>query len=108
MPCSDGGPNYSDYVRVEDERNKLNALLCEACGIVDDAKLKTNMSKNLRAWWKKHQREDAERRKREEEKRTLKRLADTAISKLSTEEIEALREAHGLRFTTQKQKRRSK
>lgn len=98
MPCSDGGPNYSDYVAAEREAKKLREMLCEACGIVKDAKLTTNMSAPLRKWWRKHEREDRERRKREAEKAALKKLADKAISKLTSEEIEALREEHGLRF----------
>ena len=105
MPCSDGGPNYSDYVRADRENKKLRELLCEACGIIDDAKLKSNMGMTLRKWWRKHQREDAERRKREEEKAALKKLAGKALGKLTSEEIEALRVEHGLAFSARPRKK---
>ena len=107
MPCSDY-PSDADLAR--DAINRLNKnlepLLCEACGILKDAKLTSNMSAALRKWWKKHEREDRERRKQEQEQETLKKLADKAISKLSSEEIEALREHHGLRFSGKKRTRR--
>lgn len=102
MPCSDGGPSVSDYMQKNKEIDRLRALLCEACGIVDDAKLKVNMGLSLRKWWRKHQREDAERQAREAEKAKLKKLANKAISKLTTDEIEALREQHGLRFDSRR------
>lgn len=107
MPCG-GYPSDAEYQLHQQIRaNKsIEPLLCEACGILKDAKLTSNMSAPLRKWWKKHEREDRERRKQEKEQAALKKLANKAISKLSPEEIEALREHHGLNFKTGRKRSR--
>lgn len=101
MPCNDGGgpwTTYADHSGCHEKIDTLTALLCEACNIVSQTQGGLGfMSKDLRKWWTKHQLEDAERQAEETEKQTLERLADEAMGKLSTQEIEALRSTGRIR-----------
>ena len=72
MPCRDGGPPRRDL--VQERLDRVTALLCEltACVETHNPDLLTAVS-GLPAWWKKHQREDAARVRREEEAKKLRR-----------------------------------
>lgn len=87
MPCR--GPEPWELLPSE-RGPDLTALLCEAAHLIED---KSRMSKDLKAWWNKHEKEDRKRQALENEKNILKRLKSEALSKLTTEEVEALRHA---------------
>lgn len=84
MPCRDDGRAEED---ARKERGLLREMLCEACGIADMAKA----SGQLRQWWTKHQAEDAARRFQADEKAKMENITSLLLTRLSSEEIEALR-----------------
>ena len=107
MPCSDGG--YNDEVRVSrDEVREHDMLEAAMCGILTvleasasgqsldyllgyvDWKEAGIKRKTLETWWKKHEKQDEERRAREAAARDKEQLKASAISKLTAEERAAL------------------
>lgn len=108
MPCSDGG--WSDEVRVSrDEVQEHTMLEAAMCGILTvlekpdrggsnlegilravDWKEAGVKRKTLEIWWKKHKKQDAERRAREAAALNKEQLKASAISKLTAEERAAL------------------
>jgi hypothetical protein len=93
MPCLDGGPSY-EY-ELQARNNRLEAFLCEACNIVIKIykdKALEHMSCDLREWWLAHEAEDNKRRKQKKEQERLAKLQESALGKLTTAEVEALRE----------------
>lgn len=92
MPCNDGyGPSssMSNYANeLERERNTLRALLCEACGMIENGQYE--MSVSLRKWWKAHKRADAKRRQELKEQKILRGIAKKVVGRLTPEEKEAL------------------
>lgn len=96
MPCRDAGDDQ--YVIQDLSRGiaDLRELLCEACHLIKDNDTEALMSVKLRAWWKKHQEDDRRRRNAVEERQRLVTIANSVVGNLSPEEIEALREVHGL------------
>jgi len=107
MPCSDGG--YSDEVRVSrDEVQEHTMLEAAMCGILTvlakndsnndldyffknvDWKEAGVKRKTLEMWWRKHKKQDEERRAREAAARNKEQLKASAINKLTAEERAAL------------------
>ena len=107
MPCSDGG--WSDEVRVSrDEVQEHNMLEAAMCGILTvleasasgqsldyllgyvDWKEAGVKRKTLELWWKKHKKQDEERRAREAAALNKEQLKARAIGKLTAEERAAL------------------
>ena len=103
MPCRD---NWSDphepCRRASDRLDFVTRLLCELCTSLEKEKDgKKLFSKELSLWWSEHQRNDAAR-KRENEQAEKKRregvekmlaenkLREKALQKLTTEERRAL------------------
>lgn len=107
MPCSDGG--YSDEVRVSRDDVREHTMLESAmCGILTalennsvagkldffldtvDWKEAGIKRKTLETWWRKHKKQDDERRAREAAALNKEQLKASAISKLTAEERAAL------------------
>ena len=107
MPCSDGG--WSDEVRVSrDEVQEHKMLEAAMCGILTvlakndsnndldyffknvDWKEAGVKRKTFEMWWKRHKKQDAERRAREAAALNKEQLKASAISKLTAEERAAL------------------
>jgi hypothetical protein len=63
MPCTLTGSREGDLEWYLEQRGeevtKLAQLLCKACTLLDEEKIK--LPKNLKTWWKKHQEIDAQR-----------------------------------------------
>lgn len=86
MPCMDGGPRtdwYQEYV-------KIGRLLCTACRIIAKHGLEGKMTASLAAWWTAHKEEDRKREEREAEERAQDKVRQSALNKLTEEEIMAL------------------
>lgn len=65
MPCRDDYPSsYSQY-DIENAKNvvraELEPLLCEACSLLEDAKVLQSATPELRAWFNKHEKCEEER-----------------------------------------------
>lgn len=60
MPCSDS-QYYSD-LHTQEKMDKLTRLLCEACKLLDNKSLTTNMSDELREWHINHTWDDLGKR----------------------------------------------
>lgn len=107
MPCSDGG--WDDEVRVSRdevrEHNMLEAAMCGILTVLENNGGGSNLEgilqavdwkeagvkrKQLETWWRKHKKQDEERRAREAAHLRKEELKTAAISKLSMEERAAL------------------
>ena len=63
--------------RLQENNDKLAALLCEACNIICNRKVAQDMGNNLFDWWEKHQIADRKAQEaQEDEERNL--MADLA------------------------------
>lgn len=61
MPCYDSRDHYT-YEQGQEERDRLTALLCAACRLLDEASwTKARWPEELRQWWKAHKQWDEER-----------------------------------------------
>lgn len=112
MPCSDGG--YDDEVRVSrDDVREHNMLEASMCGILTaieawgndttpEGRLKMMLDKvdwteagvkrnTLEMWWRKHKKQDEERRAREAAQRHEAELRASALAKLTPAERAALK-----------------
>lgn len=87
MPCTydDDG---EDERRLRDECDKLTRLLCEACQIIEDAKIER--SHELNTWWFDHKRQDAVRRQREQDAEQEKKDLESVRAKLTYRELRLL------------------
>lgn len=101
MPCYE--PRSDDIARAENFHrselqvketantiNRLTALLCEACGIIDKAGFGSPLSPDLAAWWKQHQKDDRRRKAAEQSAIRKSQLKLRAMAKLTSEERDAL------------------
>jgi len=108
MPCYDGRDDNNNHylcgqiTKLEKDKDQLTRMLCSVCKIVelthdDDSAL----PHNAKIWWSEHKEADAirekkarqaaaKKRKAREEKIRKMEIAETALAKLSSEEIEAL------------------
>lgn len=101
MPCTGGGPSYSDeYYK---ERDKFEALLCGILSSVEKSGQQVSSVFNdidwkeagvkrgwAEDWWVEHKEEDAERRIREAEEASREAARISALSKLTNAEKKAL------------------
>lgn len=98
MPCNSGPYSDDDYTyrkRIE----KLEAMLCALCRVVDigdalkhiDWKQAGITEKEFRDWWQEHQRRDIARREGELARERQAKLKRDALAKLTPDEREALR-----------------
>ncbi len=107
MPCSDGG--YNDEVRVSRddvrEHDMLEAAMCGILTVLEagasgqsldyllgyvDWKEAGIKRKTLETWWRKHKKQDEERRAREAAALNKEQLKARAMEKLTVEERAAL------------------
>lgn len=89
MPCSDGGPSYSDYDKQNKQIKSLTQMLCHVCTRADaGASWKTILSENLnlKRWWAEHQEEDKRRLQAEQRDAKIKKAKASALAKLTKEE----------------------
>lgn len=106
MPCSDGGPSPE---QAREPRN-IEAALCGILGVLEGAYggpaleevlcsinwTEVGVSRSwFDAWWNDHKHRDSVRRKREQQEREDNALCDTALDKLSADEVRALRRRGG-------------
>jgi len=85
MPCTDGGPNYSDNPETTRRLNKVTRMLCSLCRRINKSGRDTLITQDaeLTAWWSDHQEMDrkreaaqrAERAKRQERRAVLAKLS---------------------------------
>ena len=64
MPCSDGGPCYSNDPSLERKLSELDALLCSACRVLARSNYDFDENPTLSEWWDEHKKEDAKRNKK--------------------------------------------
>ena len=89
----DGGPSYDSGMK--DRLDKVTALLCGICQVIDDAQgpnirdqvmVRVEEVDGLRAWWKNHQQEDAARLRRESDaKKRRRRDLQARIAQMENE-----------------------
>lgn len=113
MPCVSGYDNYSEDPRVRQELNDVTAMLCAVLGSLEDHNLlETTLVKlsetgpgsfrTVDIWWRRHRVADRKRREREAKEREAREAAEAekqqrlqlmqqAMSKLTPEEIAAMR-----------------
>lgn len=107
MPCSDGG--YNDEVRVSRddvrEHDMLEAAMCGILTVLESSASGQSLDyllsyvdwkeagikrKTLETWWRKHKKQDEERRAREAAALNKEQLKARAMEKLTVEERAAL------------------
>lgn len=97
MPCNSGPYPDDDYTyrkRIE----KLEAMLCALCRVVDIADALAHIDwkeagiteKDFRDWWQEHQRRDIARREGELARERQAKLKRDALAKLTPDERKAL------------------
>lgn len=101
MPCR-YDPSPQEIKEMQDEDNKrllapyikklddLTKLLCKACQIILQHDGECIYNAQLDIWYNKHNKLDKEREAIETEKKRLKKLEKTALSKLTEEEKQVL------------------
>jgi len=90
MPCGYNEDHTSDYIR---EIDTLTRLLCYVCGrFKSQEQFRKALSENkeLKEWWKNHQKEDEERVKKEAEDKKISFIREKALKKLTVKERKAL------------------
>jgi len=105
MPCNDGGMFRSDEDQARGLITTARDFEAVLCGILsamittDEVKYWLNevdwkevgvSRKRVEKWWKEHQKEDAERRKREEALQAKLAARESALAKLTPAERHAL------------------
>lgn len=86
-----------DYYGCPERINELTVMLCNLCKRLEaeDSLILWNgrdwQARSLANWWEAHKQADAAREEREREAEERRRLKKQALSKLTEEEIEALR-----------------
>jgi hypothetical protein len=94
MPCYDPGPHASDNSEFKNKIDKLTQMLCRVCQNIEKLSSKNIIErevedilliddKELYEWWGKHQIFDNKRKNK---------IKEEALSKLSLEEKEVLKE----------------
>lgn len=63
MPC-ESGPSIPS---TREELDRVTRLLCEACRVIEKAKVEQTMSSTLGFWWSAHKEQDRARLIREKE-----------------------------------------
>lgn len=102
MPCSDGGPVYSNggensiEYRIDPETkkrlDKATRLLCYSLRNMNKIHREGLLSNNLelKSWWSNHQEEDKIRKVKEKKQKELKIAKNKALSKLTEKERKLL------------------
>ncbi len=73
MPCIyEESPQEKLQAKTKKELDKLTAMLCEVCDLLDDGKL----PEDIRHWWRKHQEQDRKRKARETRDGKIKALLE--------------------------------
>ena len=88
MPCSDGGPPAGWEEEQRERLDTTTRLACKYCKLLEAEGLP--IPEWAKVWWITHQREDAERIKREEASRKRREKIEAAKSKLTKEEKKLL------------------
>ena len=97
MPCRDGGPLLTE--QISELRTRLDDRTRWLCAILDnwgldkliiDTKLNLVDRERLKEWWEEHQRYDAKQKALHEEAKRVARLRESALDKLTPEEMAAL------------------
>lgn len=95
MPCRDWGRDEdnsselrSEISSLQSRNDKLARMLCELCGLTDSSDRFSRASTELKEWWAEHQKLDFAQKQRE--------LLKSAASKLSQQELEAIKRNKGL------------
>lgn len=96
MPCNDWGRGSEESVaelnvenaQLRKRNDKLVRMLCELCGLTDSSDRFSGASPELKAWWIEHQKLDFAEKQRE--------FLKFAASKLSLQELEAIKRNKGL------------
>ncbi len=97
MPCSDGGPSYSqtrddsaELSRLRAEVKNQDSMLCSACRVLQKIGFDFDENPRLSEWWDKHKKEDEKKDREETRKRLNYELALAAskkpVSKLTAED----------------------
>ena len=94
MGCSDSSAaSWGGHTITKDKIDKLTRMLCNICSYVETSYNKlenTNISTECIMWWEEHQKQDAERIKREKETLAREELRIKLLKQLTTEEKHAL------------------
>lgn len=90
MGCMDSYRPEEDLRAAEEQIRSLGRMLCAVCQQAADGKVPDLGSGELARWWKRHQEEDASRVEAERQQRIKSQLADSAKSKLTEQELQAL------------------
>jgi len=94
MPCRDYESDRVQYVQDPQTKRRLDqrsAQLCEACRVLEQSDLLHRLSLTTRDWWARHKAEDEARIRAERKAREERALADKGRSKLTSEELKALK-----------------
>lgn len=98
MPCHYTGSAEGDARLAADEARKalteVTQLLCSTIRTVEDHWIsggeEVNLPKEVKAWWKKHEKIDEARRKKETKQEKESKLKASALSKLTKAEKKIL------------------
>lgn len=89
MPCTDGGPSYNDFDRVNNQVKKLSQMLCYVCQHYHKGTKWSKVlgdNRQLDAWWDAHQLEDKRRLEKEAADAALAKAREKALAKLTKKE----------------------
>jgi hypothetical protein len=88
MPCMDGGPSYEQVQREKRFFVAQARLACDRCRDLEKRGLP--IPSWAVEWWEQHKRDDNARERRESAEREARKLKESALAKLSPEELKAL------------------
>lgn len=92
MPCYDGREPEILVAQLNKKINDLTRLLCNTGKDAEELGYISQMRGDFLQWWKEHKENDARNERERMEMERRKQLRDQAISRLTPEEVDALRE----------------